>query len=96
MIKILHFDFQKIKMYVMKSILMKWWSCPSWLTAKLHSCCDEYVTDICPCKHMDGVQYESRASSLFVLAQSPLLLCVLHYFLLHIEAFTAADSIHVF
>lgn len=32
---------------------------------------------------------------LFVLAQRPLLLSVLHDLLLHVEAFTAADAVHV-
>lgn len=31
-----------------------------------------------------------------VFAQSPLLLCVLHDLLLHIQAFAAADGVHVF
>lgn len=35
-------------------------------------------------------------SSLLVLAECSLFLCVLHYLLLHVEAFAAADSIHVF
>lgn len=35
-------------------------------------------------------------SSLFVLAQSSLLLCVLYCLLLHVEAFAATDSVHVF
>ena len=33
---------------------------------------------------------------LFVLAQCPLLLSMLHYLLLHVEAFAAAHAVHVF
>lgn len=33
---------------------------------------------------------------LFVLAQCPLFLSMLHYLLLHIEAFAAAHTVHVF
>lgn len=36
-----------------------------------------------------------RSFGLFVLAQRPLLLGVLHDLLLHVEAFTAADTVHV-
>lgn len=35
-------------------------------------------------------------SSLLVLTECSLLLCMLYYLLLHIEAFAAADSVHVF
>lgn len=38
----------------------------------------------------------SRFISLLVLAQSSLLLSMLYYLLLHVEAFPTADSIHVF
>lgn len=40
--------------------------------------------------------FSVRFSSLLVLAECSLLLCVLDYLLLHVEAFAAADSVHVF
>lgn len=36
-----------------------------------------------------------RPCALLVLAQRPLLLRVLHQFLLHVEAFTAPNAVHV-
>lgn len=44
----------------------------------------------------DGEVGVLRALNLFVLAQCPLFLSVLHYLLLHVEAFAAAHAVHVF
>lgn len=44
----------------------------------------------------DGEVGVLRAFNLFVLAQCPLFLSVLHYLLLHVEAFATAHTVHIF